>query len=73
MKLLRLWWNQEKECPICRQKITKETGWHVHHILPKSEGGKDNPSNLVTVHPNCHRQIHSHRLKVAKSVPERGL
>ncbi len=64
-KLLRLWWRQDKECPQCREKITKETGWNIHHILPKSEGGEENMSNLALLHPNCHRQIHSQKLKVA--------
>jgi RNA-directed DNA polymerase len=72
IKLLRLWWRQDKECPNCHEKITKETGWHVHHILPKSEGGKDNNSNLVLLHPNCHRQIHSQRVEVAKPAPVKG-
>ena len=72
IKWLRLWWRQDKECPNCHEKITEETGWHVHHILPKSEGGKDNHSNLVLLHPNCHRQIHSQRLEVAKPVPVKG-
>ena len=73
VKWYRLWWSQDKEYPICHEKITKEAGWHVHHILPKSEGGKDNLSNLVMVHPNCHRQIHSQKLQVAKPAPARGL
>ena len=72
VKLLRLWWNQDKRCPICKEKIAKDSGWQVHHILPKSEGGKDNLSNLVMVHPNCHRQIHSRKLDVAKPAPTRG-
>ena len=72
IKWLRLWWRQDKECPNCHEKITEETGWHVHHILPKSEGGKDNNSNLVLLHPNCHRQIHSQRLEVAKPAPVTG-
>jgi RNA-directed DNA polymerase len=72
IKWLRLWWRQDKECPNCHEKITEETGWHVHHILPKSEGGKDNNSNLVLLHPNCHRQIHSQRLEVAKPTPVTG-
>ncbi|MGH8604102.1 MAG: HNH endonuclease signature motif containing protein, partial [Gammaproteobacteria bacterium] len=61
--LLTLWKDQEGNCPLCYQKITKETGWNIHHIRPKSEGGEDNVTNLVLVHPNCHRQIHSRRLK----------
>ncbi len=69
---LRLWWQQDKECPNYREKITEETGWHVHHILSKSEGGKDNNSKLVLLHPNCHRQIHSQRLEVAKPAPVKG-
>jgi RNA-directed DNA polymerase len=73
VKLLRLWWSQDKRCPICEERITKDSGWHVHYILPKSEGGRDNPSNLVMVHLNCHRQIHSQKLNVAKPAPVRGL
>ena len=72
IKGLRLWWRQDKKCPNCHEKITKETGWHIHHILPKSEGGKDNTSNLVLLHPNCHRQIHSQRLKVAEPALVKG-
>ena len=68
-QMLRLWWRQDKECPHCQEKITKETGWNIHHILPKSEGGKDNISNLVLLHPNCHMQIHSLKLKVVKPAP----
>jgi RNA-directed DNA polymerase len=64
-KLLKLWWRQDKECPQCHEKITKETGWNIHHILPKSKGGGENMSNLALLHPNCHRQIHSQKLKVA--------
>ena len=29
-----------------------------HHVLPQSEGGDDNPSNLVDLCPNCHRLTH---------------
>jgi RNA-directed DNA polymerase len=73
VKWLRLWWSQDKECPICNEKIRKEGGWKIHLILPKSEGGADNISNLVMVHPDCHKQIHSLRLKIAKPAPARGL
>jgi RNA-directed DNA polymerase len=72
IKKWRLWWKQDGKCPNCNQKMTEETGWHVHHILPKSEGGKDNISNLALVHPNCHRQIHSQKLNVAEPAPVKG-
>ena len=68
-KLLKLWWRQDKACPQCRQKITRETGWNLNHVIPKSEGGKDNMSNLVLMHPNCHRQIHSQKLDVVQPAP----
>ncbi len=72
-KLLTLWKNQNAICPVCNQSISKETGWNIHHIQPRCEGGKGNISNLMMVHPNCHRQIHSQRLEVVKPVPDREL
>ena len=61
----RLWLTQQGKCPNCHQEITIESGWHIHHRLPISQGGKDNFTNLVLIHPNCHRQIHNNfRLKV---------
>ncbi|UAA38346.1 group II intron reverse transcriptase/maturase [Paraneptunicella aestuarii] len=57
-RLLTLWLRQKKRCVICNQLITKETGWHIHHIVERVNGGSDKLSNLVLLHPNCHRQIH---------------
>jgi RNA-directed DNA polymerase len=71
-KLRYLWWNQEGNCPNCGQKITKGTGWNIHHLLPKSEGGKDNLRNLVLVHPNCHKQIHCRKIDVVPPASTRG-
>ncbi len=31
--LLHLWRTQDGLCPICRGKITKETGWDNHHLI----------------------------------------
>jgi RNA-directed DNA polymerase len=58
-RLLYLWYAQEGKCPNCSERITKETGWNLHHILPKAQGGTDSLRNLVLLHPNCHRQVHS--------------
>jgi RNA-directed DNA polymerase len=58
-RLLRLWQAQKGRCPNCNELITKESGWHVHHVLPKAQGGTDNQANLMLLHPNCHRQIHN--------------
>ena len=58
-KVLMLWLRQQQCCVICRHKITKETGWNIHHIVERVKGGSDELENLVLLHPNCHRQLHS--------------
>ena len=30
----------------------------IHHILPVSEGGGDEPSNLITLCKKCHQERH---------------
>ncbi len=67
--LLYLWQEQDGICPVCHQKITKLTGWHSHHIVWRTHGGTDGASNRVLLHPNCHRQVHSLGLTVAKPRP----
>ncbi|SAL88606.1 Group II intron, maturase-specific domain [Caballeronia terrestris] len=58
-RLLNLWVGQDGVCPNCQEPLTRETGWHVHHIVPRALGGSDSLSNLLLLHPNCHRQTHS--------------
>lgn len=31
---------------------------NVHHILPVSQGGGDEPENLITLCKNCHKKLH---------------
>jgi RNA-directed DNA polymerase len=64
--LVNLWKAQQGTCPVCRQRITKETGWNIHHIRYRVHGGGDNQTNLALLHPNCHRQVHSQGLTVVK-------
>lgn len=70
-KLFYLWKEQQGLCPICNQPITSLTKWHKHHLVRWVDGGSDRRDNLVLLHPNCHRQIHSQGLKVAKPRPPR--
>jgi RNA-directed DNA polymerase len=72
-KLLTLWKEQEGLCPICHQKITTLSGWHLHHLLWRSKGGGDQEENLVLLHPTCHRQAHSQGWTVVKPRPARGV
>ena len=65
-KIFRLWQEQKGICPVCRQKPAEQTDWHKHHIKWKVHGGKDINDNLVPLHPNCHRQVHSRKLNVSK-------
>jgi RNA-directed DNA polymerase len=67
-----LWGEQAGQCPICRQWITLQTGWHIHHPVWRSHGGSDRADNQVLLHPNCHRQVHSRGLTVGKPRPARG-
>lgn len=71
-KLRRLWVQQGGHCLVCDQSITRESGWHLHHLIPRAKGGDDKPSNLVLLHPNCHRLVHSRNLKVVKPGLGRG-
>lgn len=48
-------------CPVCGQSLFNDEELHLHHIKPRSEGGKDNYANLQFVHLYCHQQIHSKR------------
>jgi RNA-directed DNA polymerase len=62
-KLLYLWKRQRGLCPICTERITTETGWHLHHLVRRADGGSDKCSNLCLLHPVCHRQGHSQGFK----------
>jgi len=72
-QLLYLWQEQDGICPVCNQKITKLTGWHNHHIVWRVDGGSDKAENRVLLHPNCHSQVHSRKLQVAKPCPSPGI
>ena len=51
------------------QKVTHSKKLHVHHILFKSNGGGDSPSNLITLCETCHNDLHAglFELKFKKS------
>jgi len=59
--LLMLWLRQQQCCAMCRHRITKTTGWNIHLIVERVKGGSNELSNLVLLHPNCHRQLHSNK------------
>ncbi len=67
-----LWLEQAGRCLVCGHSLTLEEGWHVHHLLWRILGGSDLIDNLVLLHPNCHRQVHSEGLVVEKTASREG-
>ena len=67
-----LWLEQDGKCRVCGQPLRLEEGWHVHHLLWRTHGGTDEIDNLVLLHPNCHRQVHSEGLLVEKTASREG-
>ncbi|MCI0996551.1 group II intron reverse transcriptase/maturase [Pseudomonas corrugata] len=69
-QVVRLFQGQRGLCPLCKQPITKVSGWHDHHIIHRSQGGGDTLDNRVLLHPVCHQQLHSRGLTVNKPAPQ---
>ena len=51
-------YRQNYKCPICSQSLFNDETLHLHHIIPKNEGGKDNVKNLMWLHLYCHHKVH---------------
>jgi len=66
VRLIRLWLDQRRSCPVCRQMITKTSGWRLYHVERTIDGGKDTNRNLVMLHPECHRTARALGLSVVK-------
>jgi len=50
---------QKGHCPECGESLFNDEELQVHHLLARSQGGKDTYSNLVLVHLLCHQHIHA--------------
>ena len=53
-KLLRIWRQQKRCCPVCGERITSETGFRTHTLV---QNGKSRLSAMV--HPQCHKALHT--------------
>ncbi len=56
-------YKQEYRCPVCKQSLFNNEELHLHHIVPRCEGGKDTLNNLVWVHLFCHHKVHHQKTK----------
>jgi len=61
-----LWYEQRGFCPVCNTKITRTTGWRLHHYVPRVMGGSRSVENRVLLHPECHNRVHDQRIAVSK-------
>lgn len=61
-----LYRSQHGYCALCGGRITRETGWHDHHLIYKQMGGPDTLTNRVLLHPVCHIRVHHLGLQVVK-------
>jgi RNA-directed DNA polymerase len=50
---------QRGRCSHCGASLFNGEALNRHHLLPKSEGGTDERSNLGLLHLYCHQQIHA--------------
>ena len=69
-----LWTEQRGLCAVCNIKITRITGWRLHHCVPLVKGGSKSAENRVLLHPECHDRVHRQHLSVSKPrLPQRGV
>ncbi|MGC9772174.1 RNA-guided endonuclease IscB [Fervidobacterium islandicum] len=51
-----------------KSELSGKTGiLEVHHIIPRSEGGTDTPSNLIVLTVEEHKMLHEGKIKIPKS------
>lgn len=50
--------HQNWKCRVCRESLFNGEEMHIHHKIPRSQGGQDTYKNLELVHLFCHQQIH---------------
>ena len=69
-----LWYLQRGLCPVCNMKITRITGWRLHHRISRVKGGSTSADNRVLLHPECHDRVHRQGFSVPPPrLPERGV
>ena len=62
VKVRRLFEKYDGQCAYCKSPITDMTETHIHHVIPRANGGSDSYSNLRLLHSECHREMHANKL-----------
>ena len=47
----------ETVCPLCERPISERVPKSLHHLIPRSKGGKGGVT--VLLHHQCHKEIHA--------------
>ena len=47
----------ETVCPLCERPIPEGVPQSLHHLIPRSKGGKGGAT--VLLHHQCHKEIHA--------------
>jgi 5-methylcytosine-specific restriction endonuclease McrA len=50
---------QDYTCAFCTTRETMFLSLEIHHVIPASRGGTNDPKNLVALCANHHRVLHS--------------
>ena len=65
-KHVKLFNRQKGICHYCNSPISayhiQNSLSHIHHVIPKAQGGSNSYSNLRLIHAECHHEIHSNFL-----------
>lgn len=54
----QLFEEQSGFCLCCSKQMTLSSKLHVDHLTPASQGGSNDASNLILLHPACNREKH---------------
>jgi len=60
-----LWHEQSGLCAICKERITRITGWRLHYCVPRVLGGSHSVENRTLLHPRQGSLPASFRLETA--------
>ena len=44
-------------CALCGRPVPRDVAQSLHHLIPRSKGGKGGPT--VLLHHICHKEIHA--------------
>jgi len=64
----QVWARDGYRCQECGLSVARGRGLmpHTHHIVPKAQGGRDTPDNLITLCLPCHVSKRGHEFMLAK-------